>query len=40
MLPSELKKLCDPNSEPGIADLKALHDRNALEQQSLEVFWF
>jgi UDP-N-acetyl-D-galactosamine dehydrogenase len=38
--PSELKKLCDAQSKPVIADLKALHDRDALGAQGFEVFRF
>jgi UDP-N-acetyl-D-glucosamine/UDP-N-acetyl-D-galactosamine dehydrogenase len=40
MSPSELKKLCATHSKPVIADLKALHDRKALEAQGFEVFRF
>jgi UDP-N-acetyl-D-glucosamine/UDP-N-acetyl-D-galactosamine dehydrogenase len=40
MLPSELKNLCTTHSKPVIADLKALHDRKALEAQGFEVFRF
>jgi UDP-N-acetyl-D-galactosamine dehydrogenase len=40
MLPSELRNLCATHSKPVIADLKALHDRGALEAQGFEVFRF
>jgi UDP-N-acetyl-D-glucosamine/UDP-N-acetyl-D-galactosamine dehydrogenase len=40
MSPSELKKLCATHSKPVIADLKALHDRKALEAQGFAVFRF
>jgi UDP-N-acetyl-D-glucosamine/UDP-N-acetyl-D-galactosamine dehydrogenase len=40
MSPSELKNLCATHSKPVIADLKALHDRKALEAQGFEVFRF
>ena len=37
---AQLKALCAPNAKPVIADLKALHDRKALEAQGFEVFRF
>jgi UDP-N-acetyl-D-glucosamine/UDP-N-acetyl-D-galactosamine dehydrogenase len=40
MSPSEVKKLCATHSKPVIADLKALHDREALEAQGFAVFRF
>jgi UDP-N-acetyl-D-galactosamine dehydrogenase len=40
LAPSQLKALCTPNIKPVIADLKALHDRKALETQGFEVFRF
>jgi UDP-N-acetyl-D-galactosamine dehydrogenase len=40
MSPAQLKALCSSNVKPVIADLKALHDRNALEAQGFEVFRF
>ena len=38
--PQQLKALCAPHAKPVIADLKALHDRKALEAQGFEVFRF
>jgi UDP-N-acetyl-D-galactosamine dehydrogenase len=38
LAPAQLKALCAPNVKPVIADLKALHDRKALEVQGFEVF--
>jgi UDP-N-acetyl-D-glucosamine/UDP-N-acetyl-D-galactosamine dehydrogenase len=40
MSPSDLKTLCNTHVKPVIADLKALHDRKALEAQGFEVFRF
>ena len=40
MSPSDLKGLCANHSKPVIADLKALHNREALEAQGFEVFRF
>jgi len=40
MSPAQLKALCAPQSRPVIGDLKALHDRKALEAQGFEVFRF
>jgi UDP-N-acetyl-D-galactosamine dehydrogenase len=40
MLPAQLKALCADQAKPVIADLKALHDRKALEAQGFEVFRF
>ena len=36
--PDQLKAMCAPHAKPVIADLKALHSRNALEAQGFEVF--
>jgi UDP-N-acetyl-D-galactosamine dehydrogenase len=38
--PQQLKALCSPHNKPVIADLKALHDRKALEAEGFEVFRF
>jgi len=38
--PDQLKAMCAPHVKPVIADLKALHNRNALEAQGFEVFRF
>ena len=38
LAPQQLKALCTAQSQPVIADLKALHDRKALEAQGFEVF--
>jgi len=40
MQPAQLRALCSPKLKPVIADLKALHDRKALESQGFEVFRF
>jgi UDP-N-acetyl-D-glucosamine/UDP-N-acetyl-D-galactosamine dehydrogenase len=40
MSPSKLKELCATHGKPVIADLKALYDRKALEEQGFEVFRF
>jgi UDP-N-acetyl-D-galactosamine dehydrogenase len=40
LAPQQLRALCAPNTKPVIADLKALHDRKALEAQGFEVFRF
>jgi UDP-N-acetyl-D-galactosamine dehydrogenase len=40
LTPPQLKALCAPQIKPVIADLKALHDREALEFQRFEVFRF
>jgi UDP-N-acetyl-D-glucosamine/UDP-N-acetyl-D-galactosamine dehydrogenase len=40
MSPSELRKLCDMNSIPVIADLKALYDPRELEKEGFSVFRF
>jgi UDP-N-acetyl-D-glucosamine/UDP-N-acetyl-D-galactosamine dehydrogenase len=37
---AQLKALCAAQTKPVIADLKALHDRHALEAQGFEVFRF
>ena len=38
--PKELRALCSAQTKPVIADLKALHNRIALEEQGFEVFRF
>ena len=40
MVPQQLRALCARQTQPVIADLKALHDRKALEAQGFEVFRF
>ncbi len=37
---SSSKALCAPHAKPVIADLKALHERKALEAEGFEVFRF
>jgi len=38
--PDQLKAMCAPHAKPVVADLKALHNRHALESQGFEVFRF
>ena len=38
--PEQLKALCAPHTKPVVADLKAQHDRKALEAEGFEVFRF
>jgi UDP-N-acetyl-D-galactosamine dehydrogenase len=40
LAPQQLRALCAPNTKPVIADLKALHERAALEVQGFAVFRF
>ena len=40
MSPTQLRALCAPNVKPVIADIKALHDRKALEELGFQVFRF
>ena len=40
LAPQQLRALCTLNGKPVIADLKALHERKALEAQGFEVFRF
>jgi UDP-N-acetyl-D-galactosamine dehydrogenase len=40
LAPKQLKALCTPHAKPVIADLKALHDRKALEALGFAVFRF
>jgi hypothetical protein len=40
LTPQQLRALCALNGTPVIADLKALHDRKALEAEGFEVFRF
>jgi UDP-N-acetyl-D-galactosamine dehydrogenase len=40
MAPQKLRPLCAPHTKPVVADLKALHAREALEAQGFEVFRF